>query len=194
MYSSLSGLVGKAQAHQQLIQRTVCTENDDPSVQPDERAGPERDHEQQHHALFPLRGQLCHKIAERIADGADEQCAGERQLEGLHKGVQVHGLKNIFVVVQCELVHHTPYLGARLEAEYEHIHQRPGHEHQREQVERQQRQPDAALLFFFLKGVEAAFISLLPPPRPRARRWPAPRSRAPRRPSAHPYQCRGGWR
>ena len=74
------------------------------------------------------------------------------------------------------MVHHTPHLGARLEAEHHHVHHGAQHEQQREHVQRHHASATTA----FLRAV-----SFMPaPPHPPAPHGPAPRSRAPASPGS----------
>ena len=65
----------------------------------------------------------------------------QKTFEGFGKGLQIDRMKNVFVVVQRELVHDAPHFCACLKAEHHHINHGPQHKEQGEHIQRHHRQP-----------------------------------------------------
>src|SRR5699024_7761665 len=80
----------------------------------------------------------------------DENGACDRKPERFRKGLQINGLENVLVVVQRELLHDAPRFSARLEAQNERVHEGARDEHQREYIQGDKHQPEAAALLHSL--------------------------------------------
>ena len=147
------------QRHEQLVQQAVGAQHDDPAVKPHQRAGIKRDHHQHQHGPAALRRELGHVVAEGVAQRGHQRRDQHGQLYRFDEGVEIERFEDPPIVAQGEGIHYAPGLRPGEEAQYQHVHERPDQEHDREQVHGREE-----------GGVPAGELTfhLLPPPRRRA--------------------------